>query len=498
MMNSSNPPLLAFSVVALMSLSASLAHAQDSGWETVVGDRSRQVQIDRGSIIESDNGAKVAWARVVMTPAEAATQGYTTIQALNRYDCRNRSFITVKRRYLDARNIVVREDAIDEQKPVLIVRNSVDERLWNEVCKPPSMGDLAQIAAQADQAAAALASAAAATQEPVAAAPLKVPVETPEKAPVVERVAPARTEPPPRKPAPVREAGEPPVSIAAPAPASAPAPAPVAKAQPVAPRKTPQPVAVKPVKKTSRGAAPAVARTANAKTKTPPPAADTNWSYDGDTGPEQWGSLRPEWALCAQGQQQSPIDIRDGLAVDLEPIQFDYRKTRFRITDTGTTLEVQPGDGMGIDLRGRHYALTHLQFHRPSQERVGGQGYPLAVHFHHRSAEGQIAIVAVMLDSGGPAHAALQTLWNSLPLQPGDQYMPQTEIDLASLLPDDRRYYLYIGSLTTPPCTEGVMWAVMQTPVAVADDQLQIFARLYPYNSRPIQASNGRLILQSR
>ncbi|MBI1905397.1 MAG: carbonic anhydrase family protein [Rhodocyclales bacterium] len=495
-MNSTTPPLLAISVVLLMLSSAMPARAQDSGWETVVGDRSRQVQIDRGSIIESDNGAKVAWARVVMTPAEAATQGYTTIQALNRYDCRNRSFITVKRRYLDARNVVVREDVIDEQKPALIVRNSIDERLWNEVCKPPSMNDLAQLAAQADKAVAALASGSAVTQETGSVEPLGVAVETPEKAPVVERVAPARAEPPERKPAPVRDAGEPPVSIATPVPAPAIAPAPVAKALPVAPSKTPPPVAVKPVKKANRGTAPAAAKSPSAKV--PPVPADAHWSYDGATGPEQWGMLRPEWALCAQGRQQSPIDIRDGVAVDLEPVQFDYRKTRFRITDTGTTLEVQPGDGMGIDLRGRHYALTHLQFHRPSQERVGGQGFPLAVHFHHRSADGRIAIVAVMLDSGGPAHAALQTLWNSLPLQPGDQYMPRTEIDLAGLLPEDRRYFLYIGSLTTPPCTEGVVWAVMQTPVAVADDQLQIFARLYPYNSRPIQASNGRLILQSR
>jgi carbonic anhydrase len=484
-----NPHSLTLIGTLLLSLSSAPVCAQDSGWETVVGDRSRQVQIDRSSIIESDNGAKVAWARVVMTPAEAATQGYATIQALNRYDCRNRSFITVKRRYLDANNIVVREDVIDEQKPALIVRNSVDERLWNEVCKPPSMGDLAQVAAQADKVVAALAGGSAVTQETGPAEPLTAAAEVP----VVERVVPVRTEPPARAPAPVREAGEPPAPAAAPAVAAAPAP--VATTKPVAPRKAPSTVAVKPVNTSSRRAAPAKGTGAGTRTS---PSVALSWSYDGETGPERWGALRPEWALCAQGLQQSPIDIRDGLVVDLEPVQFDYRKTRFRITDTGTTLQVQPGEGMGIELRGRYYALTHLQFHRPSQERVAGRGFPLAVHFHHRSAEGRIAIVAVMLDSGGPEHAALQTLWSSLPLQPGDHYMPQTEIDLASLLPEDRRYFLYIGSLTTPPCTEGVVWAVMQAPVAVAEGQLQVFARLYPYNSRPIQAANGRLILQSR
>ena len=508
MMNSRPPALLVFSVVALVALdalSAAPARAQDGGWETVVSDRNRQVQIDRSTVIASDNDSRVAWARVVLTPAEAAKQGYATIQALNRYDCRNRSFITVKRRYLDANNIVAREDVIEEQKPALIVRGSVDEHLWNEVCQPASSGDLTEIAAKAEQAAAALAAASVDKQDPTKPEPLKVEIETPEKAPVVERVAPKQAEPPKRTPAPVTDAGEPPASVAAPKPAPVVPPvskaAPVAKALPVTPPKTVRPMPVTPAQKSKRSAPPAVAKAATrnaAAAKTPSLPADTNWSYDGDTGPEQWGRLRPEWALCAQGQQQSPIDIRDGVVVDLEPVQFDYRNTRFRITDTGMTLEVQPGDGLGIDLRGRYYALTHLQFHRPSQERVAGKGFPLAVHFHHRSAEGRIAIVAVMLDGGGPAHEALQTLWNSLPLQAGDQYMPQTEIDLASLLPDDRRYFLYIGSLTTPPCTEGVMWAVMQTPVVVADDQLQVFARLYPYNSRPIQASNGRLVLESR
>lgn len=505
MMNSRARHLLTVFFIVLAVSGNERARAQDGGWETVISDRNRQVQLDRGSVIESDNGAKVAWARVLMSPAEAAAQGYTTVQALNRYDCRNRSFITVKRRYLDARNIVVREDVIEEQKPVLIVRNSVDERLWNEICKPASMGDLAQVASHAERAVAALASGSVVAREGSAPMPRVETESAPPQAPVVERTAPARTEPVVREPAPVREAGEPPVSATPPpAPKAAPAPAsaPVAKALPVVPRKTlrPAPTATtkptKPAKPTKPTKPSGAAK--SSKAKAAPVAADVDWSYDGDTGPEMWGRLRPEWVLCDQGQQQSPIDIRDGLGVDLEPVLFDYRSTRFRIADTGKTLEVQPGDGMGIDLRGRHYALTHLQLHRPSQERVAGQGYPLAVHFHHRSAEGRIAIVAVMMDGGGPAHAALQTLWNSLPLQPGDQYMPQTEIDLASLLPEHRGYYLYVGSLTTPPCTEGVTWAVMQTPIAVADEQLQVFARLYPYNSRPIQATNGRLILQSR
>jgi carbonic anhydrase len=222
------------------------------------------------------------------------------------------------------------------------------------------------------------------------------------------------------------------------------------------------------------------------------------WSYEGDTGPEHWSTMRPEWALCADGLRQSPIDLRDGIAVDLEPVHFDYHPSRFRITDTGHTLQVQVGEGMGVEIRGRHYELAHVQFHRPSEERVGGRAADMVAHLHHRDADGHVAIVAVMLERGDLPHPLIQTLWNNLPLERGSHYMPAVTIDLASLVPASPGHFLYMGSLTTPPCTEGVLWAAMKEPVLVSEDQLRIFARLYPRNSRPIQPPNGRLVLESR
>lgn len=138
-------PFPAAALCVLMMMSCGTAVADDS-WETVMRDRNRQVQIDRASIIQSDRGTKVAWARVVLAPAEAAAAGYMTVQALNRYDCVNRSILTVSRRYLDARNIVVREDRVVDSRPQLVSSNTVDERLWREVCRPPSVADLEKIA----------------------------------------------------------------------------------------------------------------------------------------------------------------------------------------------------------------------------------------------------------------------------------------------------------------------------------------------------------------
>jgi len=474
-------------------LFAAGAAAADS-WEVVVRDRDRQVELDRSSIIQSDGGTKVAWGRIVLTPAEAATAGYATIKALNRYDCYNRSFFTIKRVYLDSQQVVLREEGVIDQSPILVARKGVDERLWSEVCRPPTTSELQKVAAAAGMSAAA----ASADASPSAGAPST-------KAPPMKTDAPARRAAPAEAPAridPPARAGPPPTpaappSKAGPLPTPAAPPATLASAAP-----TPAPAARPPAAPVARASAPRPApvapRTSAPRAPAAPVDRNVRWSYDGDTGPEHWGSMRPEWALCSDGLRQSPIDLKDGIAVDLEPVGFDYRPSRFRITDTGHTLKVEVGEGMGVEIRGRRYELTHVQFHRPSEERVGGRAYDMVAHLHHRDLDGRIAIVAVLLERGDRPLSLVQTLWNNLPLERGSAYMPAVTIDLAGLVPASPAHYLYMGSLTTPPCTEGVLWVSMKEAVTVSDEQLRIFARLYPRNSRPIQPPNGRLVLESR
>ncbi|MGQ3053440.1 MAG: carbonic anhydrase [Roseateles sp.] len=240
--------------------------------------------------------------------------------------------------------------------------------------------------------------------------------------------------------------------------------------------------------------APRPARPAKTATKPPP-----RWGYTGDVGPERWAELAPENKLCAVGTRQSPIDIRDGLAVDLEKIAFDYRASSFSVLDNGHTVQVNVAPGNGLTVMGRRYELQQFHFHRPSEERINGKQFDMAAHLVHKDAQGRLAIVAVLLERGkdDKPQPLVQTVWANLPLEKGEALPAQVQIDLNQLLPTERGYYTFMGSTTTPPCSEGVLWMVMRQPVAMTAQQLGIFARLYPMNARPLQAGSGRLIKES-
>ena len=233
-----------------------------------------------------------------------------------------------------------------------------------------------------------------------------------------------------------------------------------------------------------------------------PPAAEhgagahVHWSYGGEGGPAQWAGLKPEFATCGLGARQSPIDIRGGIRVDLEPIRFDYRPSAFSVLDNGHTVQANIAGSNSIEIGGRRYDLLQFHFHRPSEERINGRQYDMVIHLVHKDPEGRLAVVAVMLEQGR-AQPAIQMVWNSLPLEKNLENPAPVPLDLNLLLPEDRRYFTYMGSLTTPPCSEGVLWMVMKQPVPVSPDQVGVFARLYPMKARPIQPSAGRLIKES-
>jgi len=245
-----------------------------------------------------------------------------------------------------------------------------------------------------------------------------------------------------------------------------------------------------------------------ARRKTPLPAAEAaghaasapnaaaHWSYEGNDGPAAWASMKPEFAKCASGTRQSPIDIRDGIRVDLEPVQFDYRPTPFRVVDNGHTVQVNVGPGNWIEVTGRRYELVQFHFHRPSEERINGRQFDMVAHLVHKDLDGRLAVVAVLLDRGS-AHAVVQSVWNNLPLEKREEVPARGTLNLADLLPAERAYFTYMGSLTTPPCSEGVLWMVMKQPVPISAEQIDVFARLYPMNARPLQQASGRLIKQS-
>ncbi|HET9643861.1 MAG TPA: carbonic anhydrase family protein [Burkholderiaceae bacterium] len=220
------------------------------------------------------------------------------------------------------------------------------------------------------------------------------------------------------------------------------------------------------------------------------------WSYEGETGPAAWGRLSHEFAKCATGSRQSPIDIRDGFRLQLDPIEFHYHPSAFRVIDNGHTVQVNLEPGNFIRVLGRRYDLVQFHFHRPSEERIAGKQYDLSVHLIHRDAEGRLAVVAVLLERGA-GQPVIQTVWNHLPLEKGEEQAAPAPLDPRQLLPTEGAYYTYMGSLTTPPCTEGVLWLVMKQPVSASDEQIGIFSRLYPANARPTQPTAGRMIKES-
>ena len=225
----------------------------------------------------------------------------------------------------------------------------------------------------------------------------------------------------------------------------------------------------------------------------PAHAEGKHWSYAGHGGPAHWSELGQDYATCKLGKTQSPIDIRGAKAADLPAIQFDYHPVALKVIDNGHTIQVNYAPGSTITVGGARYELLQFHFHKPSEEKIEGQVHDMVAHLVHKGADGKLAVVAVLLDRGS-VQPIVQTVWNNLPLEKGDEVAARATLDLNALLPSERGYYTYMGSLTTPPCSEGVLWMVMKQPVGISSEQIGIFSRLYPMNARPIQSASGRLI----
>jgi carbonic anhydrase len=222
--------------------------------------------------------------------------------------------------------------------------------------------------------------------------------------------------------------------------------------------------------------------------------AGPHWSYAGSDGPDHWGELDKDFSACRLGHHQSPIDIRAPKPADLPPLQFAYQRTPLHIVNNGHTIQVNYAPGSFISVGDKPYQLTQFHFHHPSEERINGKRFAMVAHLVHASADGALAVVAVLLDAGA-ANPVMASLWQYLATHEGpEQKLDDVQIDATGLLPQDRGYYTFTGSLTTPPCTEDVTWFVLKTPQSQAD----AFGKIYPSDARPTQQLNGRELLASK
>ena len=220
------------------------------------------------------------------------------------------------------------------------------------------------------------------------------------------------------------------------------------------------------------------------------PKHGTVWSYEGELGPANWSKINVDWAKCGMGNRQSPIDLRDGIKVNLEQIGFDYHPSSFNEVNNGHTVQVTVGGGNFITVGNQTYELQQFHFHRPSEEKINGKGTEMVMHLVHKSAEGKFAIVAVLLERGQP-HALIQTVWDNLPLEKQEVVAPRRDRPDGCAARKAQNYFTYMGSMTEPPCTEGVLWLVFKQPRQASPAQMALFSRLYPLNARPVQSTAG-------
>jgi len=220
--------------------------------------------------------------------------------------------------------------------------------------------------------------------------------------------------------------------------------------------------------------------------------AQHHWSYSGEAGPQNWGKLEAEFAACGIGKNQSPIDLVNVPKGDLKPLEIAYGKGANEIVNNGHTVQVNYRPGSSLVVDGRSFELKQFHFHAPSENTFDGKHFPLEGHFVHADKDGHLAVVAVMFREGA-ANPVLATLWKSMPGKAGDKKALASLPSAAGLLPADRGYYRFTGSLTTPPCSEGVEWLVIKQPATASKQQIGAFGKAVGGpNNRPVQPLNGR------
>jgi carbonic anhydrase len=222
---------------------------------------------------------------------------------------------------------------------------------------------------------------------------------------------------------------------------------------------------------------------------------EPHWTYEGDTGPNKWGTLSDDYSACADGSKQSPIDIKDPVTVGLTDVGFSYTTMGGTVVDNGHALQVKFEPGSSITVDGTRYDLLQMHFHTPSEHTFDGKDHAGELHLVHADAEGNLAVVGLLIDEADGDNTRFDPVLKVLP-SGGNNNLPSAgPLELALMLPDDRSAVRYQGSLTTPPCSEIVKWLVVSKPITMSKSQLEAITGLHDNNNRPPQPTKGRPVL---
>jgi carbonic anhydrase len=220
-----------------------------------------------------------------------------------------------------------------------------------------------------------------------------------------------------------------------------------------------------------------------------------HWGYTGEVGPSNWGHLNEKFHMCSEGKVQSPINIVPSNDIELTPLALNYTSAAADVIDNGHTVQVNIAKGSTFTIGEDVYELKQFHFHTPSENNINTKSFPLEAHFVHATTDGKLAVVGVMFEEG-EANPILTKVWSKFPLKRGDKTALTLSADeIKAMMPTDKEYYKFMGSLTTPPCSENVKWHVFKTPVTISKEQVKEFFDIYGHaNNRPIQATNKRTI----
>lgn len=229
-------------------------------------------------------------------------------------------------------------------------------------------------------------------------------------------------------------------------------------------------------------------------TAAPTPAPD-HWTYEGEEGPAHWGNLSPDYTACSTGKSQSPIDISKATPQDVANLVFHYKPSKVNILNNGHTIQVNYDTGSYLELDGVRFDLVQFHFHAPSEHSINGKLAEAELHLVHKSADGKLAVVGILIEAGAE-NPAFKTTWDNLPTEKGPVQQLSAEVNAAAMLPVVQETYRYEGSLTTPPCSEGVKWNVMVEPIEMSTAQLAAFTHIFEGNNRPVQPLDGRTLIE--
>jgi len=228
-----------------------------------------------------------------------------------------------------------------------------------------------------------------------------------------------------------------------------------------------------------------------------PSGPNAHWSYSGSQGPANWGELSTAYELCKTGKQQSPVDISHPQQAGLAVIKTDYRAVPLHVVNNGHTIQVNYPDGSTMSVGNSKYQLLQLHFHSPSENTAKGSAYPMEIHYVHKDEDGRLGVLAVFMKEGNK-NVGLQEIWAYMPKSGGSEFKSNdVVINGHDLLPQNRDYFRFVGSLTTPPCSEGVQWHVMREPVEASRSQIDAFLKVIGENARPVQPIGNRLLIDS-